>query len=158
MIKRCEHRSIRTFCVFYRGSDLTAALCVTYLSAGYFCARVAGRLRAEIVRPAVDDDRSPDNIAHFKTIRQKRGECAPMVPEKRREVPRVAGMRAIARVIMPHCAREGVLAIRLLTRGTLVYMEAENTPRARARTKRQTSQIRHDQHALGGLVKINFSF
>ena len=114
------------------------------LATGYLRARVAGRLRSEIVRLIMNNDSASDNLAYLKTIRQKRGKCVSMVPEKRRKISRMAGMRAIARVIVPHRTWEWIFSAGFLTRGTLMYVKTKNTSRARARSKRQSSHVRHN--------------
>lgn len=61
--------------------------------AGDLAARASGWLCGEVIHTGVDDDRSADDLADRKAIRQKDLERVPVIGKQRREVARVGRMR-----------------------------------------------------------------
>ena len=79
--------------------------------AGDLAARAAGRLRGEVIHTVVENDRSADDLADRKAIRQKDLERVPVIGKQRREVARVGRMRTCFRVIMGQGVGKRVCAV-----------------------------------------------
>ena len=79
--------------------------------AGDLAARAAGGLRGEVIHTVVENDRSADDLADRKTIRQKDLKRIPVIGKKRREVSRVSRMRTFFRVIMGQGVGKRVCAV-----------------------------------------------
>ena len=79
--------------------------------AGDLAARIAGRLSGEVIHTGVEKDRSADDLADRKAIRQKDLERVPVIGKQRREVARVGRMLTGFRVIMGQGVGKRVCAV-----------------------------------------------
>ena len=120
--------------------------------AGDLATRAAGRLRGEVIHTGVDDDRSADDLADRKAIRQKDLKRVPVIGEKRREVSRVSRMRTFFRVIMRQGVGKRVCAVPG-ARPAAVDVEGKKAVFAVFRCLRQAGYFRKDQYAAPCLAE-----
>ena len=80
-------------------------------SAGDFLARVAGGLGREVVGRRMDNHRFADDVLEMEAVCQKDRDGDPVRTEERRQIARVVRVRALVRVVVRACVREGVLRI-----------------------------------------------
>ena len=70
---------------------------------GNFGSGIAGWLGGEIIRIAVNDDCSSDDLAGTEFISQKCRKCIAIISKQWRKIPGVRRMFTVIRIIMGHC-------------------------------------------------------
>ena len=83
---------------------------VANLSAGDLGACVAGGLGGKIVRAAVDDHGTANDVLHTEAVREKDGEGVAAAAKEGRQVPGVLGVGAIVRIEVAPNIGKGVAA------------------------------------------------
>ena len=119
-------------------------------AAGDFPAGITGGLRHEIVRPLMDHDRSPFDLLYRKAVGLYCHPRRTAIAEKRRQVPCMVGMQAIAGIVVPLCVRK----ILPTTRISFMNMKRKHT--AAIRLFRQILHLCDHQNRLPQLIKAHY--
>lgn len=126
-----------------------------YHAAGDHLTRIAGRLRCEIVRLRMDDNRSADDLAHMESAREKDVPGVTSAGEQRRQISGVERMRASTRIVVAARVCERFF-VRSSAASSGVNMQRKYGICAlRNPTLRQTADRRRDQHTGLRLPKFN---
>ncbi len=126
------------------------------LSAGDLGACVAGGLGGKIVRAAVDDHGTADDVLHAEAVRKKDGEGVAAAAEKGQQVPGVLGVGAIIGIVMAANIGKGVVAIAGAA-GPGMDVKGENRVAAGPLRLRQAGNVGRKQYAPVGLIKAHHS-
>ena len=124
------------------------------LSAGDLGACVAGGLGGKIVRSAVDDHGTADDVLHAEAVRKKDGEGVAAAAEEGRQVPGVLGGGAIVRIEVAADIGKGVTAVAGAA-GPGMDVKGENRVAAGPFRLRQAGNVGRNQHAPVGLIKAH---
>ena len=128
----------------------------TDFPAGNFRACVAGRLRSEIIGPAVDDYGAADDVLHTEAVCEKNREGMAAAAEEGRQISGVLGVRAVVRIEMAPNVGKGVAAV-AGTAGPGMDVKGENRVAAGPLRLRQAGDMGRNQHAPAGLIKAHHS-
>ena len=104
----------------------------------------------------MDDYGSAQDLPYAKMVCQEYLKRAPVIPQQRRKIPSVAGMRAAVRVIMSICVCERVRCGSAAVAST-VDMKAKKLLAAWLRSLRKSAYLRGHQNTLCRLVKTHNS-
>ena len=122
------------------------------LSAGDLGACVAGGLGGKIVRAAVDDHGTANDVLHTEAVREKDGEGVAAAAEEGRQVPGMPGMRAIVRIEVAPNVSKGVTSVAGAA-GPGMDVKGKDRVAAGPFRLRQAGNVGRNQHAPAGLVK-----
>ena len=128
----------------------------TDFPAGNFRACVAGRLRSEIIGPAVDDYGAADDVLHTEAVCEKNREGMPAAAEEGRQISGMIGVGAIVGIVMPANIGKGV-ALAAGTAGSGMDVKGEDRVTAWLLRLRQAGDMGRNEHAPAGLVKAHGS-
>lgn len=126
------------------------------LSAGDLGACVAGGLGGKIVRAAVDDHGTADDVLHAEAVREKDGEGVAAAAEEGRQVPGVLWVGAIVRIEVAPNVSKGVTSVAGAA-GPGMDVKGENRVAAGSLRLRQAGNMGRHKHAPAGLIKAHHS-
>lgn len=126
------------------------------LSAGDLGAYVAGGLGGKIVRAAVDDHGTADDVLHTEAVRKKDGEGVAAAAEKGQQVPGVLWVGAIVRIEVAPNVSKGVTSVAGAA-GPGMDVKGENRVAAGSLRLRQAGNMGRHKHAPAGLIKAHHS-
>ena len=124
------------------------------LSAGDLGACVAGGLGGKIVRAAVDDHGTANDVLHTEAVREKDGEGVAAAAEEGRQVPGVLWVGAIVRIEVAPNVSKGVTSAAGAA-GPGMDVKGENRVAAGPLRLRQAGNIGGHKDAPAGLVKAH---
>ena len=124
------------------------------LSAGDLGACVAGGLGGKIVRAAVDDHGTADDVLHAEAVREKDGEGVAAAAEEGRQVPGVLRVGAIIRIEVAPNVGKGVAPVAGAA-GPGMDVKGKDRVAAGPFRLRQAGNVGRNQHALVGLIKAH---
>ena len=122
------------------------------LSAGDLGACVAGGLGGKIVRAAVNDHGTADDVLHAEAVREKDGEGVAAAAEEGRQVPGVLRVGAIIGIVMAANIGKGVAAAAGAA-GPGMDVKGKNRVAAGPLRLRQAGNMGRHEHAPAGLIK-----
>ena len=122
------------------------------LSAGDLGACVAGGLGGKIVRAAVNDHGTADDVLHAEAVREKDGEGVAAAAKEGRQVPGVLWVGAIIRIEVAPNVGKGVAPVAGAA-GPGMDMKGKDRVAAGLFWLRQAGNVGRNQHAPAGLVK-----
>ena len=126
------------------------------LSAGDLGACVAGGLGGKIVRAAVDDHGTANDVLHTEAVREKDGEGVAAAAKEGRQVPGVLWVRAIVRIEVAPNIGKGVAAAAGAA-GPGMDVKGKNRVAAGPFRLRQAGDMGRYNHAPAGLIKAHHS-
>ena len=100
----------------------------------------------------MEDDRPADHLVNGKTVGQKQGEGAPVVPEQRRQISGVIWMPAAVGIVVGHGVSQRIVHIAAAV-GTLMDMKSKDPLLAGKIRLGQAADLGEDDHARIGLVQ-----
>ena len=124
------------------------------LSAGDLGACVAGGLGGKIVRAAVDDHGTANDVLHTEAVREKDGEGVAAAAKEGRQVTGMLGVRAIVRIEVAADIGKGVTAVAGAA-GPGMDVKGEDRVAAGPLRLRQAGDMGRHKDAMGGLIKAN---
>ena len=124
------------------------------LSAGDLGACVAGGLGGKIVRAAVDDHGTADDVLHTEAVREKDGEGVAAAAKEGRQVPGVLRVGAIVRIEVAPNVSKGVTSVAGAA-GPGMDVKGKDRVAAGPFRLRQAGNVGRNQHALVGLIKAH---
>ena len=124
------------------------------LSAGDLGACVAGGLGGKIVRVAVDDHGTADDVLHTEAVREKDGEGVAAAAKEGRQVPGVLRVGAIVRIEVAPNVGKGVAPVAGAA-GPGMDVKGKDRVAAGPFRLRQAGNVGRNQHAPAGLIKAH---
>ena len=124
------------------------------LSAGDLGACVAGGLGGKIVRAAVDDHGTANDVLHTEAVREKDGEGVAAAAKEGRQVPGMLGVRAIVRIEVAPNVSKGVTSAAGAA-GPGMDVKGKDRVAAGPLRLRQAGDMGRNQHAPAGLIKAH---
>ena len=124
--------------------------------AGDLGACVAGGLGGKIVRAAVDDHGTADDVLRAEAVREKDGEGVAAAAEEGRQVPGVLWVGAIVRIEVAPNVSKGVTSVAGAA-GPGMDVKGKNRVAAGSLRLRQAGNMGRHKHAPAGLIKAHHS-
>ena len=124
------------------------------LSAGDLGACVAGGLGGKIVRAAVNDHGTADDVLHTEAVREKDGEGVAAAAEEGRQVPGVLRVGAIIRIEVAPNVGKGVAPVAGAA-GPGMDVKGKDRVAAGPFRLRQAGNVGRKQYAPVGLIKAH---
>ena len=124
------------------------------LSAGDLGACVAGGLGGKIVRAAVDDHGTANDVLHTEAVREKDGEGVTAAAEEGRQVPGVLRVGALIRIEVAPNVGKGVAPVAGAA-GPGMDVKGKDRVAAGPFRLRQAGNVGRNQHAPAGLIKAH---
>ena len=126
------------------------------LSAGDLGACVAGGLGGKIVRAAVDDHGTANDVLHTEAVREKDGEGVAAAAKEGRQVPGMLGVRAIVRIEVAPNVSKGVTSAAGAA-GPGMDVKGKDRVAAGPFRLRQAGNVGRHKHAPAALIKAYHS-